>query len=310
MEAAVKKKTVGEILEEEKGFGAITFAPSSLEVVNYYVPVIERLTLYAHELYDAQGKTRIHYNGLHRLANAAGIEWLAAETRRTDNRTDKLYVSFQAVGGVRYNDGKIYFVKAEYDLDLEIVVEELKDQYEAKAKGKNLTGDAFDNFVREGVRKESIQKRKRKLTMAESGAKARVIRNILGLKANYNRVEILNVPFIIVRFILNHQNPDIKQLFLQSAGQSMAGIFGGGSIPQVTAPTDMGDIIDLPPEEPQEAPGHPLDGHSIEDQRAAVIKAAEAAGTPVEVIEQAEAMGINEMDAELLKYVYDKLKQQ
>lgn len=316
MEAAAQQRqmSVEEIVEEERKLGAIVFVPSSLNVINYYVPVIERIELGSHELYKAQGKWRIHYNGLHRLANAAGIEWIAAETRRTDNRSDKLYVSFQAVGGVRYNDGKIYFVKGEYDLDLEVAEEELKDQYLNKGKEKNLTGEALENFINKGVRSELIQKRKRKLTLAESGAKARVIRAILGIKANYDQKEIMGVPFVIVRFVLDHQHPDVKQLFLAAAQQSMAGIFGGGTAPQLVDNTiTMGDVIDLPPEEepePENPSGnaHPLDGCSIQEQRAMVEQAAQAAGVLIDIIEQEEAVGLAEMDSEMLKSVYDKLK--
>ncbi|WP_300456664.1 hypothetical protein [Desulfobacula sp.] len=249
-------------LDQEKTAGATIIQPSDLTPVSYYRPVVECVMLDADDVYCAQKKFRVKYSGLTKLGNAAGVEWLPDDTCRTDNRSDKMYVSFRAVGGIRKNDGRIYPMKAEYDLDLEIIAEEIRDSYMNKRDdkyNKNKSDKEFSEYAEFCIKRDVIQKRKRKLTLAESGAKARVLRSILGIKSQYENINlVVNMPFYVVRFVLDHNNPDIKSLFLRVAERSMAGLYGEQSTPKtLPIPNDVAETIDLDPEpgpEPDELP--------------------------------------------------------
>lgn len=241
-------------LNQEKEKGAVIIQPSDLTPVSYYRPVVETVKLGEEDVYSAQGKFRITFSGLVKLGNAAGVEWLPEETCRTDNRSDKMYVSFRAVGGIRKNDGRLYPMKAEYDLDLEIIEEEIRQQYLNKKGQQHKSEKEFQRYVEYCTKRDIIQKRKRKLTLAESGAKARVLRALLGIQNQYARKnQITGVPFFVVRFILDHHNPDIKHLFLKVAERSMCSLYGGGALPAEPArdviPAAVDDIIDVPPTE-------------------------------------------------------------
>jgi len=240
-------------LDAEKKNGATVIQPSDLTPVSYYRPVVERVLLDADDAYEAQKKFRITFSGLTKLGNAAGVEWLPEDTCRTDNRSDKMYVSFRAVGGIRKNDGRLYPVKAEYDLDLEIIEEETRDSYLNKRTdqyNKAKSDDEFAKYVEFCTKRDVIQKRKRKLTLAESGAKARVLRSILGIRSQYPAKNlIVGMPFYVVRFVLDHHNPDIKALFLRVAENSMCGLYGGSaapmSLPASAGVADIADAIDV-----------------------------------------------------------------
>ncbi len=234
-------------LAQERANGATIIQPSDLTPISYYRPVIETIYLSGNDYYKAQGKCRLHYSGLTKLGNTAGVEWDPAYTCRVDDRSDKMYVIFRAVGGVRKNDGRLYPVKAEYDLNLEIIEEETRDSYISKGKGFGKTGQALDDYVNSNTKRDVIQKRKRKLTLAESGAKARVLRALLDFPSQYaNENQIVGMPFIVVRFVLYHQNSDIKKLFLETARQSMLGLYGSGDAPALPVPlNDVSDAIDV-----------------------------------------------------------------
>lgn len=252
-------KEIREKLKAEKKKGSFIFLPSPImeQADSYYQPIVEMIKLREDEIYKAQGKFRIHYNGLLRFALAAAIEWSAIDTCRTDSRADKMYCSFRAVGGVRKADGKIYFHKAEKDLDLEIVEEELKDQYaitwdkigdSPKVQWKKHGHKSKDSFVEAMVRRDLLQKRKNKLMFTESGAKARVIRFILGLQSQYsNEDQLLNTNFVLVRYALNPNHPDVKKALIGSLSASQHMIYGGvkdtGQIAYTGEDTD--DIIDI-----------------------------------------------------------------
>lgn len=254
-------------LDKEDKAGGIVITPSDLTPVSYYRPVIERVILQPDDIYNAQKKVRIRYTGLTKLGNAAGVEWIPDETCRTDNRSDKMYVAFRAVGGVRKNDGRLYTVKAEYDLDLEIIEEEIRDSYLNKRNdkyNKNKTDEEFSQYVEYCTRRDVIQKRKRKLTLAESGAKARVLRAVLGIKSQYDdERQVVNTPFYVVRFILDHNNKDIKRLFLRAAERSMC-IYGGLSETRaLPVPESNYDTIDIIPEPDQDFEQEPPDDREL-----------------------------------------------
>ena len=237
-----------DFLDDEKKKGATIIQPSDLTPVSYYRPVVECVVLDADDVYSAQKKFRVKFTGLTKLGNAAGVEWIPEETCRTDNRSDKMYVSFRAVGGIRKNDGRLYPMKAEYDLDLEIIEEETRDSYLNKRTdnyNKGKSDEEFAKYVEYCTKRDVIQKRKRKLTLAESGAKARVLRSILGIKSQYDSAnQVVGMPFFVVRFVLDHHNPDIKQLFLKVAERSMCGLYGGDAPVALPASTDIADVED------------------------------------------------------------------
>lgn len=241
-------------IEEEQGRGAIIFLPSAIVPESFYRPVLEKMWLTENDIYPSQGKFRIRYEGLLKLANAAGIEWSATDSGRADNNSDKLYVAFRAVGLIRKADGKLYPTASSYDLDLELVKEELEEQYLQKANEmRNKSAQEKEDYIRYCVSRDWLHKRKHKVTLAESGAKARVIRSILGLQSQYKKKnDITDRPFVMVRFVLDHQNPDIKQAMLSSAMENMSAIYGQGTtrtLPKYEPPPGEGDVIDLPSNE-------------------------------------------------------------
>lgn len=246
-------------IEKERANGSMVLMPSAIVPESFYRPVIERTWLVDDDIYCSQKKYRIRFDGLLKLANAAGIEWSPVDSGRTDNGSDKLYISFRAVGLIRKADGKLYPTAASYDLDLELVKEELEETYRQKAKNMNKSEKEKEDYIRYCVTRDWFHKRKHKATLAESGAKARVIRSILGLQSQYsNKRDITGRPFVIVRFVLDHQNPDIKRAMLASARENMAAIYGGGGalppapLPRFDSAASPGDeerggeVIELP----------------------------------------------------------------
>ena len=130
--------------------------------------------------------------GLMKLARAAGIVWHPVETRRSDNRADRNYVSYRALGGVRTADGAIAWIPGEYDLDLEVIEDELRDLYERKGKKSSKKGDELQGYVDYCVKRDLLYKRKHRVKLCETGAMTRVIRTLLvDLKPNQPSVNLL-----------------------------------------------------------------------------------------------------------------------
>jgi hypothetical protein len=256
---------IQKMIDEERKKGAFVFMPSPILSVenSFYMPVVsEPVLLREDEVYKATGKYRIHYNGLLRIASAAGFEWSAIDTCRTDGRTDKMYCSFRAVGGVRKADGKVYFHKAEKDIDLEIIEMELEDQYTKSWENGDKTKWPYKDYkdgtkyVGAMVRRDMIQKRKNKLMLVESGAKARVIRFVLGLQSQYSQKnQVIDMPFIMIHYSLNPKHPDVRKALVGSFSESQNMIYGGvkdvGQIEHNESSLDNPDVIDVPADEPE-----------------------------------------------------------
>jgi hypothetical protein len=282
---------IEKMIAEEREKGAFIFMPSPILSMedSFYMPMVETVFLRDDEVYKATGKYRIHYNGLLRLSAAAAFEWSAIDTCRTDGRTDRFYCSFRAVGGVMKADGRVYFHKAESDIDLEVIEDELTEQYsrnwdkipdDPKQQWKRDGHKAKDTFVNAMVKRDLIQKRKNKLTLCESGAKARVIRFVLGLQGQYsNKHDVIGMPFILVHYALNIKHPAVKKQLTAGFAQSQTMIYGGvkdtGQIAYHEPDYNDSNVIDIPSqEEPEEnaefepAEKQPLDFEncSIDDQ--------------------------------------------
>jgi len=200
--------------------------------------------------------------GLSKLAGCAGIVWNFEQTRRTDNRSDKMYCSYQAVGGIKKPDGTIIWMKGEYDIDLEVLKEQLVEVYTAKAK-KDKKDQAYIDYC---VNRDLEQKRTHKVKLCETGARNRVIRALLGLKAKYTPKE-LSKPFVVARIVFqpDPKDPDVKKMMLAAAYQSITGIYGLPAPTQKPGPED--DYIDVPHEtiEPDDFPGDQPEDDSPEE---------------------------------------------
>ena len=225
---------------------AFIFLPSPIlenEEESLFKPIVEVVYLRNDEVYEQQKKFRIHYNGLLRLAAAASFEWSAIDTCRTDNMSDRDYCSFRAVGGVMHTDGRIHTHKAEKDIDLAVLEMEFEDKYAEKWRGGNHGKWPFkdfvdgDDYIKAMVRRDMIQKRKNKLTLTESGAKARVIRFVLGLQSQYSRREdVLGRPHVMVSYIPNINRTDVKDAMAQSLIASRSMVYGGAAALPLASP--------------------------------------------------------------------------
>jgi len=238
-----------------KGCNVLTADIAMSGLSDWHVPVVETVTLDSDpkqgDIYPQGEKFAISRQALSKLAVAAGVIWSASETRRTDNRACRDYVSFQAVGGIQKPDGTYTFMKSEYDLDMEVVEEDLINIHTATAK-KFKKDQAYIDFC---VKRDIIQKRKHKLKLCESGAKDRVIRELLGIKATYP-MEQIRQPFVILRITVrpDYTDKDVKRAMLAAAIQSMTGIYGA-QIPAQIPYEDPIDVTEVSHEDEAPEPG-------------------------------------------------------
>lgn len=259
-----------EKIEELKESGANILLPSTrLEGLSaFHAPVLDQVYLspdpnFGDVYPEGDNYFRIARQGLMKLSVCAGIMWHPHETRRTDNRQDRDYVSFQAVGGIRKADGTPVFFKAEYDMDFEVIEEELRELFTAKCRSWNKSEDEKAAYIESSVRRDLLFKRKHKMKLAESGAMTRVIRALLGLKNHYTRKE-LEQPFVMVRIVIrpDYDDEQVKKRMIDASIQAMTGVYGDGNYSFDTA---LPPPIDLPHEEAiRELPETPEDGQTHE----------------------------------------------
>lgn len=204
-------------------------------ISEFHTPVIDYIQLdpnpesgdvYYH---SESGKMALAKQGLMKIAGCAGIIWDVAETRRTDNRRERDYVSYQAVGGLRRADGSLFPFKSEYDMDFEVIEEKLRGQYEKKGKKSKKAGDELQDYVSYCVKRDLLYKREHKLKICESGAITRVIRSLLGLRAGYTKQE-LQKPFVVARIVFrpDYSDPQIRDMMIKKGVDSLTSIYGGG----------------------------------------------------------------------------------
>lgn len=241
-------------IEKYQHQGANILMPSTMigGLSEFHTPVIEIVQLSANpsdgDVYkDTQsGKFRLTKQALVKLANCAGISWHPYETKRVDNRSDRNYVAYQAVGGIRKADGSSIAFKAEYDMDFEVIQEELTNQYTAKAQ--TGSDEHKKKYIEDSVKREILFKRKHKVKLCESGAMNRVIRSLLGLKNGYTAAE-LSKPFVTVRIVIrpDYTDKDVRRQMMSAAVKSMTGIYGDEMVSMEKPQYGNGhDVIDIP----------------------------------------------------------------
>jgi hypothetical protein len=198
--------------------------------------------------------------GLAKLAVCAGVVWDIDRTRRTDDRSDHMYVSYQAVGGLRKPDGSIVWYKGEYDLDMDVLRDQLIEQYSRKAREDNPPKD--QGWIDYCVSRDFGQKMTHKAKLCETGAKNRVLRKLLGLKTKYSEEELAK-PFVMARIVLqpDYSDPEVKRMLLAAHIQSITGLYG----PQLPAPVSHPEAQTCAHEEPEDVIDLPHEATEIDE---------------------------------------------
>ena len=256
-----KETSVTKELEAYKKQQANILGPSiSMEGLSeFHKVVIDSVTLsidpangdiYKHKdaYKDKPAQFIITGQGLQRLAVCAGIVWNPTETRMTS--ISQKYVAYNAVGCIRKMDGIPTCFQAEYDIDIDVEEDKIREAYAEKKtkwmsqKWFNDMGEAGQQaYVEAGIRKDVNFKKTHKTKQAASGAKNRVIRALLGVKKTYTLVE-LKKPFVMPRVILqpDYSDPEVKKMMLLASINAMTGVYGPTQSHVIEEPA-----IDIPP---------------------------------------------------------------
>ncbi|MCE5211878.1 MAG: hypothetical protein LLG40_10025 [Deltaproteobacteria bacterium] len=273
-----KEKDISTELEAYKAKGANLLMPSThiAGLSEYHHPIIETVKLssnpndgdvYPHDnaAIGPEKKWRPTKQALMKLSVCSGVIWSPSETKRTDNGQSRDYISYKAVGGIKKADGQPVFFSAEYDIDFEVMRDELVDQYTKKAEAKDKQGNYYRKTAEERaeyvdfcVNRDMIQKRKFKLRLCEAGAMNRVLRMLLGLKQAYTTKE-LEQPFVMARIVFRPDFSDaaVRKQFVDASIKAMTGIYGPQALDQEIRDSKPIDITPLPEEESGTGPEPP-----------------------------------------------------
>jgi len=214
-----------QVLSEVPAMHNITIEYEKIE------PDPEKGDVYPKGTSDAdKGKFILTKQSLMRLCACAGIEWNWGYCGRTDDGRDRDYIAYRMVGAVRKLDGTWYPLQGQYDMDFEVIEEELRDLFVSKSKNWNKPQENKDAYVESMTRKELLRKRKHKLALAETGAMLRAIRGLLTIKNSYTTAE-LEKPFVRARlaFQPDYNDPEIRRQFVAAATQAITGVYGAAS---------------------------------------------------------------------------------
>lgn len=266
------EKNQGEIITKEletyKSQGANILMPSIhiSGMSEFHSAIIETVTLspnpddgdvYAHDNADEgpRKKWRPTKQALMKLSVCAGVIWSPEQSRRIDNGADRNYIAYRAVGGIKKADGQPVFFSAEYDIDFEVLEEELRESAEKRTKDikadwmTKKTAKEKSEYVDFCVRRDMLQKRKFKLRLCEAGAMNRVLRMLLGIKQAYTVAE-LQKPFVMARIVFrpDYNDKEVKKQLIDAHIRSMTGVYGPGSVGTMPEKAEAIDVTPLPEE--------------------------------------------------------------
>jgi hypothetical protein len=243
MTAEQKQKSAYERLKEFEAKGAHMLIPSAIsvgDIAQGFALIVEPVLLkahpkdkdvYAHDSaqYDYKlgdwkpdAKTgnelvRLHKQGFDRLAQAAKIDWLPAQVVRDPNVPGRMMASVE--GMIRTSTGELYRVQDIAGMDLDIEMEKIIANYSYNGK--------FDDKKQWLVDRDFLQKKANQAKLCISGAKNRVIKQLLCLRNTYTVAELAK-EFVAVRIVprldMNDEYTRRRVVDVQIA--AMAGIYG------------------------------------------------------------------------------------
>ena len=164
------------------------------EVVHLNSDSKEGKDVYEPVFNNHNGPFALHATTLLRLGSTAGLIWNAKNCHRTDDGKNDDLVIWMAEAMLKKDDGTFSILNASYALDFKVIRQELTDQYVRKytllmnEDKKKYPESGREAFVKKNVERDYLYKRNHRFTLAETGARSRVIRQILGLKSSYIKV--------------------------------------------------------------------------------------------------------------------------
>lgn len=219
------------------------------------------------EVYPNKGEfslTRVAYD---RFAQRACIQWMWRECMRIAPFNNPRYCAYRAVGKMMDLSGRWRVQSADKAIDMDIVEQELRDNYRQKAldymegtdpKCRDFqkafpTERARANWVEEKVRVDALQIHKHILARAQTGAMNRVIEKLLSLKKSYTKAE-LEKPFVFAALTFRPDpNHPMDRRYLLDQGSGMADMMYGAPPAEQPQPEDL-------PAGPQVINAYPLTG--------------------------------------------------
>lgn len=198
----------------------------------------------AGDIYEPSwGKFALGKRPLNAISNAVGIIWDSASTTILESSTRKSRA--KATGAMRKPNGEWIVLSDEKTVDLGAIEAELwsKNEDEAK-KGRPYwenrqkqysrwsSGKEKTEWIQHEVKKAMLQYRKFKDERAMTGAKERVIRQLLAIKATYTKAELVK-PLAFPRVTFDSskmlKDPEMRQAALDRMTGSIGAIFGPGN---------------------------------------------------------------------------------
>jgi hypothetical protein len=207
-----------------------------------------------------------------RIGTAAGINYDPMQSKIVSASGD--YVAYETVGGIRRPDGSWVAFKATKEIDLRAIEMEIREKEtnrlslgiwgEDAKKAAMLydgTWGADPNYptsqrfyiapkdmaraIEDKVRPAMIQWRKNKLMRAETGARLRVIRGLLGIRMQFTAQE-LGLPFAVPRidFVPDLNDPDVKRTVLATAAAAMGGLYGRQAVVHIPQDAEVHQVQD------------------------------------------------------------------
>lgn len=191
----------------------------------------------------AYGKFALGQRPLNAISNAMGIVWDPHTTTVLESTQRKSRA--KATGAMRKANGEWIPLSDEKTIDLDVIEEELT----FKCEQDTLEGEPYwdnghrkhrpwkspeerQNYIEVEVKKALLQKKKFKDELAMTGAKERVIRKLLAIKATYSKAELAK-PFAFPRVTLDTSkmlsSPADRGEAIHRMTGSVSAIFGPGA---------------------------------------------------------------------------------
>ena len=221
-----------------------------------FIPVFEALRAdpdpYGPDVWPSKGKLILRHQFLVKLAAAANISWEPGLTGVRRMEYGKFAIC-DAVGKAIRPDGSIFAMAASGEINEEIIREDVEAEYQGKADAKSdlRTEEAKQKWMAPQIDRDVRQKKRHMTAQAETKAKDRVIRAMLGLKGTYTKEEI-TFPFLVVWYTPreDYKDPAARERAIARAHNNVTQLFGKKNTPPIT-PTPQENPTAPPADQPQ-----------------------------------------------------------